>query len=294
MERKNEGVMPIYEETGQMPIQPKVLIVILNYGTYEMTINLIRELQADLEYDNYSIMVVDNCSPNESAQVLEEKSSEMNFLFYANETNAGYAAGNNIGILYGIKHGYDYSWILNNDVELREKNVLAHMVEIAEKDERIGCIGPMIYTLDGTICAPYCRRPTFWRMTGGIGAEKRYRQKYINKSRVVYRVYGCCMLLKNKAMAAVDCMDERTFLYGEEQILAERLTGKSYISFYDAGVSITHKESSTMKIVSKKSKALRIRESEKSREIYLKEYRGFSAPARFICHVFWRLVYGLR
>ena len=277
-----------------MRIQPKVLIVILNYRTYEMTINLIRELHSDLEYDNYSIMVVDNCSPNESAQVLEERSNEMNFLFYANKTNAGYAAGNNIGIHYGIEHGYDYSWILNNDVELREKNVLVHMVKIAEKDEHIGCIGPMIYTLDGTICAPYCRRPTFWSLTGGIAAEKRYRQKFINESGEVYRVYGCCMLLKNKAMTAINCMDERTFLYGEEQILAERLTEKRYISFYDAGVSITHKESGTMKTVSKKSKSLRIRESEKSREIYLKEYRGFSALSRLICHIFWRIVYGLR
>ena len=112
--------------------QPKVLIVILNYGTFEMTINLIKQLQADLEYENYSIMVVDNCSPNESAEVLEEKSHELNYIFYANKTNAGYAAGNNIGIRYGINHGFDYTWILNNDVELREKNVLNHMVEIAE------------------------------------------------------------------------------------------------------------------------------------------------------------------
>ena len=141
--------------------QPKVLIVILNYGTFEMTINLIKQLLADLEYENYSIMVVDNCSPNESAEVLEEKSHELNYIFYANKTNAGYAAGNNIGIRYGINHGFDYSWILNNDVELREKNVLQHMVEIAENEARIGCVGPMIYTLDGSICAPYCRRPSF-------------------------------------------------------------------------------------------------------------------------------------
>ena len=277
-----------------MSAQPKVLIIILNYGTYEMTIDLIIQLRAELEYENYAIMVVDNASPNESAEVLEKSSNDLNFVFYANKANAGYAAGNNIGIRYGIKHGYDYSWILNNDVELREKNVLSHMVGIAEKDERIGCIGPMIYSLDGTICAPYCRRPTFWSLTGGIGAEKKYRQQYIYQSREVYRVYGCCMLLKNKAMAGIDCMDERTFLYGEEQILSERLIHKGFSTFYDSEVSVTHKESGTLKTVSKRSKELRIRESEKSREIYLKEYRGFPKPLRMICHLFWRIVYSLR
>ena len=275
-------------------IQPKVLIVILNYGTYEMTINLIKELQADLEYENYDIMVVDNCSPNESAEVLEEKSQELNYIFYANKTNAGYAAGNNIGIRYGIDHGFDYSWILNNDVELREKNVLKHMVEIAENDSRIGCIGPMIYTLDGSICAPYCRRPSFWSMTGGIGAEKKYRQQFIDKSGEVYRVYGCCMLLKNSVMAAVDFMDERTFLYGEEDILAERMLSKGFVSYYDAEVSVTHKESSSMKQMSKNRKKLQIRETGKSLELYLKEYRRFPGIARWACKSVRRLIIKFR
>ena len=275
-------------------IQPKVLIVILNYGTFEMTINLIKELQADLEYENYSIMVVDNCSPNESAEILAAKSQEMTFIFYANKTNAGYAAGNNIGIRYGIEHGFEYSLILNNDVELREKNVLSHMVEIAEKNEKIGCIGPMIYTLDGSICAPYVERPTFWSQTLGVFQEIKKRQKYIYESREVYRVYGCCMLLKNKTMEDIDCMDERTFLYGEEGILAERMMPKGYVSFYDSEVSVTHKESSSMKQMSKNRKLLQIRESKKSRELYLKEYRHYPAFARWLCHMTRSLITYLR
>lgn len=275
-------------------IQPKVLIVILNYGTFEMTINLIKELQADLEYENYSIMVVDNCSPNESAEILAAKSQEMNFIFYANKTNAGYAAGNNIGIRYGIEHGFEYSWILNNDVELREKNVLTHMVQIAEKDNRIGCVGPKIYTLDGSMCAPYCRRPSFWSMTGGIGVEKKYRHKFTDKSTEVYRVYGCCMLLKNKIMAEVDCMDERTFLYGEEDILAERMLAKDYVSFYDADVSVTHKESASMKKMSKNRKKLQMRETQNSLDLYLKEYRRFPWIARWICKKVRSLIIWIR
>lgn len=265
--------------------QPKVLIVILNYGTYDLTIKLIKDLRTDLDYENYDIMVVDNCSPNESAKVLKEKSVEMDFIFYANRINAGYAAGNNIGIRYGIEHGYAYSWILNNDVELREKNVLKHMVRIAKKDMRIGCVGPMIYTLDGTVCAPYVNRLTVWNMTFGIAGEKKNRQRYIDTSREVYRVHGCCMLLKNKAMSAVDCMDERTFLYGEEDILAERMLAKGYVSFYDSEVSVTHRESATMNRMSKNRKRLQIMESKKSRELYMKEYRHFPAPVRWLCHV---------
>lgn len=275
--------------------QPKVLLVILNYGTYDLTINLINEIRQKLDYKNYAIMVVDNCSPNESAMVLEAKSKEMDFIFYANKQNAGYAAGNNIGIRYGIKHGYDYSWILNNDVELRETNVLSHMVEIAEEDEHIGCIGPMIYSLSGEICAPYVNRPSFWSMTLGIFRERKTRQKYTHKSRKVYRVYGCCMLLKNKVMAEIDCMDERTFLYGEEDILAERMLTKDYVSFYDAEVSVTHKESSSTKKMQKNNrKNFTIEHAKRSRELYLKEYRHFSPLARWLCHTSRSLITWVR
>ena len=97
-------------------------------------------------------------------------------------------------------------------------------------------------------------------------------------------LYGCCMLLKNKAMKAVDCKDERTFLYGEEDILAERMMPKGYVSYYDSEVSVTHKESSSMKRMSKNRKMFQIRESKKSRELYLKEYRHYRAPARWLCH----------
>lgn len=262
---------------------PSVLIVILNYQTYDMSLKLIEKLTITLEYDNYSVIVVDNCSPNESAKILKEKSRELGYIFYANKKNAGYAAGNNIGIRYGIEHGYAYSWILNNDVELRDAGVLKHMVDAAEKDDRIACVGPKIYSSDDSLCAPYCRRPTLWSMTLGIFAEKRYRQKYDHVSREVYRVYGCCMLLRNKAMAEVDCMDERTFLYCEEPILAERMLSKGYRSYYDAEVGITHLGGATIRKATK-TKRSQMEENRKSLDFYLKEYRGFSFPARWLCH----------
>ena len=84
-------------------------------------------------------------------------------------------------------------------------------------------------------------------------------------------------------MKAADCMDERTFLYGEEDILAERLMGKGYVAFYDADVSVTHKESSSMKRMSTNRKRMQIRETNKSMELYLKDYRHYSWIIRKAC-----------
>ena len=55
-------------------------------------------------------------------------------------------------------------------------------------------------------------------------------------------------------MAEVDCMDERTFLYGEEDILSERLMQKNYRTYYKPTVSITHLGSASVKKSSPDSK----------------------------------------
>ncbi len=256
--------------------QPRVLVVILNYRTYELTLELIKKLK-NLSYDNYDVMVVDNCSPNESAEVLEKKSKELNLIFYANKKNAGYAAGNNIGIRYAYEHGYAYTWILNNDVIILSQNVLLHMIETIQKHKDVAVIGPKIITRDNAVCAPYCRRPTFRSLTYGIVAERNYRRRFNDTPRKAYRVYGCCMLLDTEKMHEVDYMDERTFLYGEEDILAERLLKKGYVAYYDPGVSVKHNESSTMKTVPKDKQKSIIETRDKSRELYLKEYRGFNS-----------------
>lgn len=255
--------------------QPKVLIVILNYRTYGLTIELIKKLR-NLSYNNYDVMVVDNCSPNESASVLEGKSKELNFIFYANMINAGYAAGNNIGIRYAYEHGYEYTWILNNDVIILNQNVLQHMVDTMQKQEKVAVIGPKIITRDNSVCAPYCRRPTFKSLTYGTASERNYRRKYNDVPRRVYRVYGCCMLLYTKALHDVDYMDETTFLYGEEDILAERLLKKGYSAYYDPQVCVKHNESSSMNEVPKNKKKRIIEARRKSRDLYLTDYRHFS------------------
>ena len=268
--------------------QPNVLIVILNYKTYNLTIELVKEIRSRLEYSNYEIMVIDNCSPNESADVLSSLSRDMNFLFIANKVNSGYAAGNNIGIRYAINHGFDYSWIVNNDIILREENILAHMVEIGQSNKKIGCIGPKIYSLNNTICAPYVNRPSFLGLTFCIRSERKKRNRFRNTSMPVYRTHGCCMLLKNECMKEIDCLDEKTFLYGEEDILAERMLQKSYTSYYDSEVSVVHKECSSIK-ATKKAKRIKIRETLKSGTIYLRDYRKFNKLQIFLCN-FVRLV----
>lgn len=256
--------------------EPKVLVVILNYKTPQLTLNLVDALKT-IHYQAFDIMVVDNNSPDDSAKVLQKGAENNDYLFYANHVNAGYAAGNNIGIRYAIQHGYQYTWILNSDVLLTDPNVLKVMVERAEADVHVGVVGPLIVSRDDTEVGPYLYRPTLWRSTLGIFADKKSRMNHIHKAGRVYRVYGCCMLLKNEAMEKCDCMDERTFLYSEEDILAERLLKYGYYAYYEPKTKVKHNESSSMRTLTMDQIRKKDKEVSKSRTLYYKEYLGYNS-----------------
>ena len=262
--------------------EPTVLAIILNYKTYEQTLEIIDKLKL-LKYSNLDILVVDNFSPNESAAVLEDSSAQGGFVFIKNTRNAGYAAGNNIGIRYAVEHEYKYSWILNNDLVFDDMEILRKLVNVVENDSRIGCVGPKIKDLDGNIVAPYIKRPTWWDLSIGIKNARNERAKHRFESGMVYRVYGCCMLLRNSMMEQVDYMDERTFLYSEEDILAERLRSIDADTYYCADTNVVHLESMTVNAVQGEKSLKKVKTVLKSMNIYLRDYSHYGFFLRGIC-----------
>lgn len=280
-------------EQQMTEINKRVLAVILNYNTYDLTLQLIRELRENI-YIGMPIMVVDNCSTNQSSEILKNNADKLNYIFYANEVNAGYAAGNNIGIRYAIENGYDYTWILNNDLILRDTHILQKLVSSADIQKDIGCIGPKIYCPDGSVVFPYYERPSFWSMTFGIMRAKSRRKTHAESSGKVYCLFGCCMLLKNSVMEQINCMDESTFLYCEEDILSERMLKIGKYAYYCADTSITHNESSTVNKEHGKKSSKTKKIMMKSYDIYLSNYRHFNFFSRFLCKSVRWLILSIR
>lgn len=261
---------------------PKVLAVILNYKTYKLTLEMIDKLK-QLEYPNLDILVVDNFSPNESAEVLEVSAARNGFVLIKNTKNAGYAAGNNIGIRYAFEHKYKYSWILNNDLIFDDVEILNKLVNVAENDSRIACVGPKIVDSNDNVVAPFIKRPTFWDLSIGIGKARKERAKHKFESGMAYKVYGCCVLLKNSVMQQVDYMDERTFLFCEEDILAERFIAAGAYTYYCADANVIHLESMTVNKEQGKRSAQKMKNVLRSMNIYLKDYLHYGPFSRGVC-----------
>jgi GT2 family glycosyltransferase len=149
----------------------KIYVVVLNYNSWEDTIECVESL-LKMDYKDINIVIVDNCSPNDSVIYLkkwlnnelshylpvdhyfrtysipEQVKSEALFLNSANvmndvhvvpkltfiesDNNGGFAAGNNIGLKFCLRqHDFEYAWLLNNDTVVRPDSLSSMMSSIS-------------------------------------------------------------------------------------------------------------------------------------------------------------------
>jgi len=91
-------------------------------------------------------------SESQSAEMGEKDVNQFNsnqkLIVIKNEKNCGFADGNNIAFKYALKALIpDYVLLLNNDTVV-DKEFLSELVVAAEKDEKIGIVGPKTYYYD--------------------------------------------------------------------------------------------------------------------------------------------------
>lgn len=139
----------------------KVDIVLINYNAYQDTVECIESIYNN-NYTHINILIVDNCSTNESVSQLEkflstkfrkyykvkynfkekkyflqETINKMNnnIILIQSDVNAGFGSGNNIGFNFSKQYlNSKYCWILNNDVTI-EKDTITNLIECEKKNK---------------------------------------------------------------------------------------------------------------------------------------------------------------
>lgn len=263
----------------------EVAVVILNYKSWRDTLNEIDLCHKEIGIDYENIIVVDNASPNESKEELE-KNSQVGYRFIYSTENNGYASGNNIGLKYAFNHGYKYALILNNDILFNDKEFLKKLLEVVDKDNKLAVVNPDVYSPSGYLFNRDAKRPNLFDYTVGMYLYKKRGRNIqdIDKYGYVYRPQGCCMLVDLNKLNQVDYLDDSTFLYYEEVILAERLINKGFRCACCTNTSIIHNHSTTVKSSFELNEIIKIKN--KSFSYYLKEYRHYSNLKIKMCCAF--------
>ena len=213
-------------------------------GGVELTIECIKSLQ-NSNIDNLTIIVVDNCSPDNSCNIVKtyvEESKAKNVIVLVSKENNGFSAGNNIGIKYAIDHDADYVLLLNNDTVVDPE-----MVSVLQKncnDERITV--PQIY---------YFSHPDILWYAGGkidykkgrfyhIGENESDINRYNKKCKVDFAT-GCCLMISKSVIQKIGMLYEPFFMYCEDVEYSLRLQRAGISILYCPDAKLWHKVSST-------------------------------------------------
>ncbi|MFV0380802.1 MAG: glycosyltransferase [Breznakia sp.] len=259
----------------------KIGFVVLHYQVIKETIACIESIITRIDSEHYRIVVVDNGSTNHSGKTLQQKYADNpKVKVFITGKNMGFSRGNNIGFEYAKKSLLcDFIVMTNNDTELMQDDFFTQIVKEYEKSH-FALLGPEIHLMDDSIC----RYPFAILKLAQIEEDRKRVQTLLvknkwflesldlfvkhttmrlirwNKIRKYFRadekpptrkekvrLHGCCMVFSPEYIRRFDGLQERTFFYGEEDILFVQLIRHNLLSVYQPLVKIKHHEQAATK-----------------------------------------------
>lgn len=235
----------------------KVGVVILNYKTYKDTIRLVNDLLSFKMKDEMQIVVVDNCSPNQSFEVLKKELAKIdNVDVVLSEDNSGYAKGNNLGLRALKKYNPEYALILNNDVYFQE-STLQNCITSYKKLTNVGQISPLqilpnkqIANIGNLKCNTFIQ--DFLNHSALYHKFSKRKDNYLPKTTEnnllkVDIIPGCFVFINYKLFESIGFYDEDTFLFCEERFLFKKLDNRGYKNYLILNDGYIHDHSHTIK-----------------------------------------------
>lgn len=238
----------------------KIFIIILNWNRANDTIECLKSV-SKLRIMNYdlSILVVDNASSDNSVEKIQKlkfknQYGNLKFKIIKNSENLGFAAGNNVGIKYALKHKADYVIVLNNDT-IVHKDLLIHLIKAVKKYPDFGAASPKIYFEKGyEYHKNRYRKGDLGKVIWYAGGEIDWKNVY-GKTRGVDEVdkgqyerteetdfaTGTCIFLSRKVLETVGLFDEKYFMYYEDTDLSQRIKTRGFSVLYIPTAVVWHK-----------------------------------------------------
>ena len=229
----------VEDRQGAGAPHPSVLVVLLNWNDADETLTAVAAV-LKMDYQNFTVLVVDNGSSDDSPEQLRKITGPRVELIEAGE-NTGYTGGCNIGLRRALETGVDYAWLLNNDA-VTEPDTLSSLVAVAEGDASIGLVTPRIATLDGsrvTFAGGICSlEEGIYEETKDPEEARRWAQAHPGKTLVI----GTAMLVRMELVRKIGMLDERFFAYYEDIDYNARSIAAGYRNVVDESTVIRHLE----------------------------------------------------
>lgn len=237
--------------------KPIVSFITVNYNGLKDTCELIESLQRTIQSVPYEIIVVDNASRENEAEIIQQKYSQptnqpqqadeaaypscLALKTIRSEKNLGFSGGNNLGIK---KAQGQYFFLINNDTYLEEDGLQA-LIDRLESHHNILGVSPKIrFATPPRLIqyAGYTPLSTLTLRNQSIGCGKEDNGDFDTPHPTPY-LHGAAMMVKSRVLYAIGDMPDIFFLYYEELDWSTFMTTYGYELWYEPRCTVFHKES---------------------------------------------------
>lgn len=267
------------------------VFLILHYLTYEDTKKCVDSILSRYPQSNVKIVIVDNCSNNNSGQRLfQDYEQNARIAVLLLKENLGFAKGNNVGFQFAKKEwNADFIIMINNDVYLIQDDFLEKII-LEYKNSNFAVLGPKIilknnqvndiylqlqtlehykkdlnilkyeYFLNKIFLYPFYKKIRNWfrKLFILLGLKKDKISVDVNKRYENIVLHGCALIFSNQYIIRFDGIDDRTFLYREEELLYLRLRKNNLKNVYQPNIYLFHNEDSSTNALTKGLRKKRI------------------------------------
>lgn len=219
-------------------MKPSVSVIVVNYNTLSLTKMCLESIYRFTENITFEVMVVDNASRDNSADVLKKEFPGVTFIL--NKHNLGFAKANNQGIK--VAKG-EWIFLLNSDAYLIENSIKKLVTAIKDRGD-VGAVSCRIQNSDGSLQQSLGFFPTIGRtiswmfflddlpLIGKLLRSFHIRENsFYTTQQSVDWVTGACFLAKKSVLKQAGLFDESIFMYGEDVELCYKIKqlGKSVL-----------------------------------------------------------------
>ena len=227
-------------------MQSKVAVIIVNWNGKHLLEECLNSIE-NQDYDNFSVIFVDNGSKDGSVEFVRENFSNTDIIEL--KENTGFAKGNNIGMHKAFDDSeVEYIAILNNDAMV-EKDWLTEMIKAIKQGEKVGSVVPKI--------KKYYKRDIIDSIGNAIHLDGGGVSNHINKIDngqfdnigELFGPSGCAALYSKKMLKDVqiddDFFDDDFFAYFEDIDLNWRAKLRGWKTLFAPNAVVYHKHSET-------------------------------------------------
>jgi len=221
-------------------------IVILNWKVKDLLRKCLASVYEHTSGIDFEVFVVDNDSRDGSVEMVLQEFSQVTLM--ANNTNVGFAAGNNQAI---EQASGDFVILLNPDTELTS-NAFAKIIEVMQMHPEVGVCGPKLLNPDGTLQNSVRHYPSFCSQAlvmlklhnflPWLPPVRHYFATDFDYEREqeVDQVMGAAFMIRRDVLEDIGGLDQDYFIWFEEVDYCRRAANAGYKVLYTPQAEIIH------------------------------------------------------